>query len=517
MDRYLFERILFNLLANAVKFTPPGGRIVLRLQARDGQLQLSLSDTGIGISENEAKDLFKKFSQAEGSATRRFEGTGLGLALVKECAQLLGGSVTLQSRPGEGSTFTVRCAAPASEPGAEPSRFMPTPWSNVPLPAPMAAFEAEGGTGASNSPARPRVLVAEDNPELAAFIGSLLEPNCEVRTCADGKEALDAVRQWKPELLLSDVMMPGLDGISLCKEIKRSPETGGIPVLLVTALTSREALVNGWEAGADDYLFKPFHPKELQARVRTLLSLVAWRRRSEEHRQRQEILSQFARIASHDLKAPLRTMSSYAGLLLKDAQGKLDPESERYLKVIVDSAGRMHNMIEALIRYAHLDPGGTGRGTCDLNSVVRNVVDFLDAGIKEAGAELDVKALPVLQAVPEHIFALFQNLISNSLKYRSPGRVPKVRIWAEPEGADWHFRVEDNGLGFDPAKASTVFTLFHRLHSTLDVPGDGMGLAIAKKIVESHGGHIWAEGRPGEGATFHFTLPADRPGAALAA
>jgi signal transduction histidine kinase len=515
LDRYLFERILFNLLANAVKFTPAGGQVSVRLEAREGQLLLSLSDTGIGISEEEAKDLFKKFSQAEGSATRRFEGTGLGLALVKECAQLLGGSVTLQSQPGKGSTFTVRVAAPASAAGAEPSRFMPTPWSAVPLPAPQAS---PGLALAEDEPSsRPKVLVAEDNPELASFMASLLEPNCEVRTCADGQEALQAVQAWRPDLLLSDVMMPGLDGISLCREIKRSPETGSIPVLLVTALTSREALVNGWEAGADDYLFKPFHPKELQARVRTLLTLVAWRRRSEEHRQRQEILSQFARIASHDLKAPLRTMASYAGLLLKDSSGRLDAESTRYLRVIVDSASRMHNMIEAMIRYAHLDPGSAGKGICDLNEVLRSVTAFLDASIKESQAQLDIGPMPVLQAVPEHVFALFQNLISNSLKYREPGRVPRITVTAMQEGADWHFSVADNGRGFDPSKAATVFTLFQRLHTSPEIPGDGMGLAIAKKIVESHGGHIWAEGRPGEGAVFHFTLPAERPHAALAA
>jgi signal transduction histidine kinase len=505
MDRHLYERILFNLLSNAVKFTPQGGTVTLRLQVGDGRLGLALSDTGIGISAEDLKGLFKKFRQAEASSTRRFEGTGLGLALVKECAQLLGGGVEAESSPGLGSTFRVHCAAPRSTARARAEG--PGSASRPVLPVPVTPVL----TGAAEDPpGRRRVLVAEDNPELAAYIKDLLGDSCQVRICADGLQALEALRSWKPDLLLSDIMMPGMDGLALTREAKRSAETGQIPVVLLTALTDRESLVRGWEAGADDYLFKPFHPKELQARVRTLLSLVAWRQRSELHRQRQEIVSQFARIASHDLKAPLRTMAGYASLLQREAGGRLDPESRAHLQVIVDSAARMHGMIESLVRYAHLAPGDDGFRPCDLNQVVSNVAELLGPALSEAGAELDLGPLPTLSAVPEQAFALFQNLFDNSLKYRHPGRNLRITVRAEARGPDWLFSVTDNGRGFDPSQGEAAFELFRRLRSDGAEPGDGMGLAIAKKIVESHHGRIWADPRPGEGVSFYFILPAER-------
>lgn len=269
LDGYLFERIVFNLLSNALKFTERGG-VSIHLTRNDDRLVLSVSDTGIGISEEDQKNLFQKFRQLEGSATRRFEGTGLGLALVKEFAELLGGSVSVRSAPGQGSTFTVDlqatpCAlnedskqerttrAPAPENGGEP-------WQ-------PAADE----TG-------PRILIAEDNVELARFIGLSLKGMGQIRSASNGKEALELVSSWKPELILSDIMMPELDGLSLCKAVKADSESALIPFVLLTALTDRQALLKGWEAGADEYLFKPFHPEELKARVRNLLHAARQRR-----------------------------------------------------------------------------------------------------------------------------------------------------------------------------------------------------------------------------------------------
>src|SRR5262245_8498746 len=269
MDRYLYERILFNLLSNAVKFTPTEGRFAVLLQCEADRLRLSVTDSGIGIAD--LQELFQKFRQLEGSSTRRFEGTGLGLALVKEFAQLLGGTVSVQSTVGQGSTFTVECPAPACAAATtDPGTARP------PTSRPIQNYEPgsseEQGSAAATPPNAPEVLIAEDNAELASYIGTLLQGTYGIRIVGDGEEALAQIRQQPPELLLADVMMPHRDGLSLCREVKSNPATAQIPVVLLTALTNRESLLQGWEAGADEYLFKPFHPRELITRIRSILT-----------------------------------------------------------------------------------------------------------------------------------------------------------------------------------------------------------------------------------------------------
>lgn len=511
LDRYLFERIVFNLLSNAVKFTPQGGSISVSLSLIKGMIQLDVADTGIGISEKDAKNLFQKFSQAEASSTRRFEGTGLGLALVKECAQLMGGSVRLQSSPGSGSRFSVSLPANKAAEGqaARPRQQSVLP-SVVAVTAPLL-LPAESGQPAAAG-GLPRVLIAEDNPELAAYIASLLSPSAELRHCSDGETALALARSWEPDLLLSDVMMPKKDGVTLCRELKANPECASIPVILLTALTSQQDLLRGWEAGADDYLFKPFHPRELQARVRTMLAMVAWRRRSELHRKREEVLELFTRIASHDLKAPLRRISSYSELLMNDAGDRLDAGSREHLNAIARGARQVHALIEALLQFSRLGSPDHAFKDCDLGAVLNDVVRLLEPDLKPLDARLDLGEMPQLKAVPEQIFALFQNLISNSLKYRSPLRRPEISIHSERSGDHWQFTVADNGMGFDPVHQKEIFDLFKRLHESEKIPGEGMGLAIAKKIVELHGGRIWAEPVSGQGCSIRFTLMAGGPG-----
>jgi PAS domain S-box-containing protein len=279
LDRYLFERILFNLLSNAVKFSPAGATVAVSLAAAHDRLRLTVTDTGIGIAEENLANLFQKFRQLEGSASRRFEGTGLGLALVKEFAELLEGRVEVNSRPGQGSTFTVDCSAPAHAPagaGQTPTH------AAVPLPR----YEVEPEASDSADASLPKVLIVEDNVELAGYVARLLRGSCQTQIAGDSDQALALIRASLPDLILADVMMPTRDGLSLCREVKADPASAGVPVVLVTALTHREALLHGWEAGADEYLFKPFHPTELLTRVRSVLAATMQRRESEEERLR---------------------------------------------------------------------------------------------------------------------------------------------------------------------------------------------------------------------------------------
>jgi signal transduction histidine kinase len=499
MDRYLYERILFNLLSNAVKFTPADGRITVDLLVRDGELTLSVSDTGIGIAPEERRWLFEKFHQVEGSSTRRFEGTGLGLALVKEFAQLLEGTVSVESDVGAGSTFTLRCKAPAAAAAGAPSTS-----THLRLPLPTAV-DVVGR--ASQDGSLPHVIVAEDNLELAAFIADLLSPICQVHHATDGAEALRLTRSLRPDLVLSDVMMPRMDGIRLTREIKGDNATSGIPVVLLTAMTDRDSLLKGWDAGADDYLFKPFHPRELEARVRSLLSAVDWQRKGEAYRQQRDALEQFTHIASHDLREPMRKVITFIELFLSK-NPNVDDASARYLRMAAQGATRMYHLLDSLLAFARIERARYVPERVNLQLIVDEVAgDFAD-DIAAAGAEVIADDLPEIDAHPGQIAILFRNLIANSLKYRSDTRTPVIRIRATRTDVEWTISVADNGIGFEPQYRDKIFIMFERLHGQDRYSGDGMGLAICRRIVEQHGGRIWAESEPDRGAIFSFSLPA---------
>jgi PAS domain S-box-containing protein len=318
IDRYLFERILFNLLSNAVKFTPQGGTIAVALAVEEGRLRLVVRDTGIGIAQEEQGRLFQKFHQVEGSSTRRFEGAGLGLALVKEFAGLLDGTVAVESRPGEGSTFTVDLEAPAT---TVRGASLETRRSPVQKYAPLS----ENGARAVADDRLPRILIVEDNVELATYVARLLRGVGVCRFVQDGAEALQAIAREVPDLVLADVMLPHVDGFRLCKEIKSNRATAGVPVVLLTALTQRQSLQEGWEAGADEYLFKPFHPTELVTRIVSIL------RAAQERRLTLQALEQ--------ARAELETRVAERTAELRQAYTRLQTEEARgRLAAIVESA-----------------------------------------------------------------------------------------------------------------------------------------------------------------------------------
>ena len=189
------------------------------------------------------------------------------MALVKEFAGLLGGTVTVASKPALGSTFTLECGAARVDDNDAGAPLIQPKGPRVKTLGPVLHL----GPAHSEDSALPRIVIAEDNMELATYIASLLREPYQTRIAHDGEEALSLIRAWPPDLVLSDVMMPKRDGLSLCRQLKADPETAQIPVVLLTAMTHRESLLKGWEAGADEYLFKPFHPRELVTRVRTIL------------------------------------------------------------------------------------------------------------------------------------------------------------------------------------------------------------------------------------------------------
>ncbi len=249
---------------------------------------LEVKDTGTGIPEDELPRIFERFRRVRAARSRTHEGTGIGLALVQELVRLHGGTIRAESRLGQGTTVTVTIPRSAAHLSAEPAQTARDPGSRTPfveealrwLPSP-----ADPSAPAADAGPRARILVADDNADMRSYMVSLLGRTWDVRAVADGTAALLAARGAPPDLVLSDVMMPGLDGAELLRALRADERTRSIPMILISARAGEEATIEGWEAGADDYLVKPFSARELVARVRTSLSRAGLRRDVEEKQQ----------------------------------------------------------------------------------------------------------------------------------------------------------------------------------------------------------------------------------------
>jgi PAS domain S-box-containing protein len=356
VDRDMWEKIVLNLIANAFKHTFEG-EISVSLRANNGFAVLSVRDTGTGIPETELPNLFNRFHRVEGARSRTQEGTGIGLALVQELAKLHGGTVGVESMLGQGSTFTV--AIPLGKAHLPPDRIggrrtiESTALGAGPfleealrcLPDAPPKDDAEPVTLEDDSAIRlnlltdgkskAKIILADDNADMRDYVRRLLLPEYEVIAVADGQQALAAVIDRKPDLVLADVMMPNLDGFALLKAIRENPEIASIPVIIVSARAGEESRIEGLNAGADDYLIKPFGARELLARIGGVLALAKLRSdaagvlRESEKRMRQLTSLMPAAVYSCDQEGRITFFNRRAAELW-GREPKLNDAAERY-------------------------------------------------------------------------------------------------------------------------------------------------------------------------------------------
>lgn len=267
VDPRMWEKVVLNLLTNAVKYTFVGGiEVILRGEA--DQVVLTVADTGIGIPAAELPLVFDRFHRVRGSSARTREGTGIGLALVRELVGLHGGTVTVDSEPGAGSTFTV--AVPYGSPDTSADAG-PAATPSVTAHGTAASWVADvtpDDLPDAPAGATATILVVDDNADMRSYLTRLLAPIWRVRTCTNGEEALASAAEHRPDVVLTDVMMPRMDGFELLRRLRADPATRDIPVIMLTARAGQEAAVEGFAAGVDDHLAKPFQAAELIARVR---------------------------------------------------------------------------------------------------------------------------------------------------------------------------------------------------------------------------------------------------------
>ena len=523
----MWEKIVLNLVSNAFKFTLEGS-ITVRLRRRDASAVLEVIDTGTGIAAAELPRIFERFHRVEGAKSRTHEGTGIGLALVQELARLHGGDVKAESTEGRGSTFTVtvpfgtahlprerigaQSTLPTTALGADPFVEEALRW----LPG-CAAADAEARRGAA-----PAHRLGGRQRDMRDYVRRLLAGRYDVEAVADGEQALAAARRARPDLILSDVMMPKLDGQQLTRAVRADPSVREVPVMLLSARAGEEARIEALNAGADDYVVKPFSARELLARIDSRLqiarlrseALAATRESEEALRAADRRKDEFIAMLSHELRNPLAPLRN--GLEILRMQHERAVDASRTHDMMERQLGHLVRLVDDLLEMSRINQGTLElrRERVTLASVVTAAVEASEPLIRGAGHRLDVAVpqVPIwLDGDPVRLGQIASNLLNNAAHYTERGG----RIWlgAEVRRDRVMLSVRDTGIGFAPEAAAGFFDLFHRGSRS---KGLGIGLTIARRLAEMHGGTIRASSEgPGRGACFTLDLPvASAPAAA---
>lgn len=527
VDVEFWEKIVLNLLSNAFKYTFDG-HITLRLRREGNDAMLEVEDTGTGIPEKELPHLFERFYQVKGAASRSHEGSGIGLALVHDLVGLHGGTISVESTKGKGSTFTVRI-----------------PFGKDHLPKKQIAHSAAldqftGGTRRSfarevaqwvlkdyeqdetRSNPSATILVVDDNSDMRYYIKSVLSKNkaWQVVLAGDGVAALKRAQQVQPDIILSDIMMPNMDGRRLVSKLRANRATKNTPIIFLSARAGEEAKVEGLARGVDDYLVKPFTARELIARVDAHLKLALKRKKAhaEELEQLWELnkaKDDFISLASHQLRTPVTGVKQYVGMLLEGYAGKLTRHQLDMLQRAYEANERGLGIIEDLLKVAKVDAGKLTlhRTPTDLAKLVMEVVGEQSEKIKRRNQTITFTppaTLPRALVDPGLIRMVVENLVDNASKYSDEGK--DISLGLDYDKTKVRISVQDHGIGIDESELPKLFQKFSRLSNSraTRAGGTGIGLYWAKKVLDVHGGEISVTSKIGDGSSFVVTLPQAR-------
>lgn len=404
------------------------------------------------------------------------------------------------------------------------------------------------------------ILIAEDSPTQAERLRYTLErQGHRVTVTSNGRQALEAARAHKPTLLITDVVMPEMDGFQLCQEIKSDPELKGLPVILVTTLADPHDVVRGLECRADNFILKPYDERYLLSRIQfvllngelhqreqsgmgveiyfngrrhfitadrlQILNLLlstyeaAIQRNRELNRAKDELqtvnaalevankeLESFSYSVSHDLRAPLRSIDGFSQALLEDYMDKLDEEGKDHLQRVRAATQRMAELIDDMLNLSRMTRSEMRLEAVNLSAVAQTIAAELQRSQPERQVEFVIAEGVAANGDSGLLKVALENLIGNAWKFTGKHSDAKIEFGITQHNGNSAYFVRDNGSGFDMAYAGKLFGAFQRLHDAREFPGTGIGLATVQRVVHRHGGQVWAESEVEKGATFYFTL-----------
>ncbi|HEY6872699.1 MAG TPA: response regulator [Geobacteraceae bacterium] len=404
------------------------------------------------------------------------------------------------------------------------------------------------------------ILIVEDSPTQAEQLRYILEKHGHrVMAAGNGRQALSVMAEEKPGLIISDIIMPEMDGYELCRAIKADERYRDIPVILLTSLADPHDVIRGLECGADNFITKPYDETYLLSRImnigmersrrgaadgaegveiffgcrkfmitadrRQILNLLlstyetAIQKNRELSRARDELrelndqleaankeLEAFSYTVSHDLRAPLTGISGYCQLLAEFSAGSLDEQGKEFVREIAGAADRMDQLITTILNFSQLTRKAINRETVDLSRLARSVSRDLLLRNPERTVTFRIAEGVMADGDAKLLRVVLENLLGNAWKYTGTRHGAVIEFGVLEQGGEAVHFIRDNGVGFDMASAERLFGAFQRLHDAEEFEGIGIGLATVERIIQRHGGRVWAEGEEGKGATFYFTL-----------
>ncbi|GEP45588.1 ATP-binding protein [Brevifollis gellanilyticus] len=559
VDVEKIERVCLNLLFNALKFTPAGGMITLSASRDGDQMLIRVQDTGVGIAKEHIPQLFSRFFQADATSQRRFQGMGIGLALVKEIVELHGGNVHVASRPGKGSTFTVYLpyepATPKTQPllngtkanaDGEPStgEWIADLYRRAEFSTSLADSPRRAAASASQAPMplphnhrskdqkKVTLLIAEDEPDMMNYLRSQLAPEFEIIEANDGNEAVAKAGQFHPDIILSDLMMPYKDGMQVCRELRSRTSTRNIPVVLLTARPDERTKIEALTAGATDFIGKPFSLTEVRVRLQNLAESHRYQRELSEQKKRLEAtleqlketesmlvqhekLSALGRMSAgliHEINNPLNFATQglyYLRLNLDKVPDDARADFTETLTDIENGVKRVGTIITDLRGFTR--PDQAAFMDFSVQELLQTVVRFFSHHQRD-GIQFVVEATPdlLLHGSSGQLTQVLVNLLQNAVdafeeKKFANGETPKVQIKAHERGDRVVLSVKDNGIGMNRETQEKVFDPFF---TTKEVgKGMGLGLSICHRIIADHQGIVTILSKEGAGTEFILDLP----------
>ncbi|TRZ90599.1 response regulator [bacterium] len=537
------ETMVANLLSNAIKFTPDGGRITIRTAEEGELIWFEVEDTGIGIPEDKLDAVFERFVQVDDKHNRRQEGTGLGLAMVKQLAKIHAGKVTVRSKFGQGTTFRVELPKGSDSKTSERRRVVGRRQEDQISHARTVALITTAAEEKSETQKETlladvlrsrfgdnrdiaerirhtaptdaqKVLVVEDNPDLRLFIATNLADDYQVEMAKDGLDGLESARRWVPDLIVSDIMMPRMDGYELTRQVRKDPSLSHVPVILATAKSGGDAVAEGLEVGANDYLAKPFEIRELKARVSAQLRTRRLERNLSERESRLAAIGQMTSAIVHDLKNPLSSIIGFAELTKQDVlTGKGSEMVTQDLEPVISEANRLSHMIAEVLDFARGSSSNLNLMPTELSVYLETVCLPMKQKLATMGIELILQhesGVDLLVNIDnDRMLRVLENLIQNAQEAIWSGDQNPIskHIWitTSSDKRSVSMRIADDGPGISPEMIPNLFDAFTTGKKRT---GTGLGLATVRNLVIAHGGEIAVEAKGAEGgAVFLLKLP----------